>query len=86
MAAGLPVVVSSASGLAHLVVPGRGLTFESEQVKSLTACLSELTNPELRRRMGDAGREFARSELSWTRSAERYVEIYREAIAARASR
>jgi glycosyltransferase involved in cell wall biosynthesis len=84
MAAGLPVVVSASSGLAHLVVPDRGLTYEAQDVEALTARLRELTDASLRKRLGGAGRDYAISELSWTRSAERYVEIYRDAIAQRA--
>jgi glycosyltransferase involved in cell wall biosynthesis len=84
MAAGLPVVVSAASGLAHLVAPDRGLSYEPQTAGALAARLRELTDARLRKRLGEAGRQYAISELSWTRSAESYVEIYRNAIAARA--
>jgi len=86
MGAGLPVVVSSESGLADIVMPDRGLTYEAADVQSLTARLRELTDTELRKRLGSAGQDFARRELSWTHSAQRYVAIYREAIAARTRR
>lgn len=85
MAAGLPVVVSASSGLAHIVSPERGLTYSPEQVDALAASLETLLIEEARRLLGDAGRRYASSELSWTRSAERYVLLYREAIARRGS-
>jgi glycosyltransferase involved in cell wall biosynthesis len=78
------VVVSAASGLAHLVAPDRGLSYEPQTAGALAARLRELTDARLRKRLGEAGREYAISELSWTRSAATYVEIYRNAIAARA--
>lgn len=84
MAAGLPVVVSATSGLAHMVAPARGLTYEPEDAGGLSTSLRDCLNVELRFRMGDAGRKFTETELSWARSAERYVEIYREAITVRA--
>jgi glycosyltransferase involved in cell wall biosynthesis len=85
MASGLSVVVSSMSGLAPIVAPGRGLTYEPEESLALAACLREFTNDDLRMRLGAAGRRFVEKELSWERSAERYITIYREAIAARAT-
>jgi glycosyltransferase involved in cell wall biosynthesis len=86
MAAGLPVVVSSMSGLAPIVAPGRGLTYGPEEAPALAACLRVLAQEQVRRGLGQAGREYAETELSWERSADRYLAIYREAIAARASR
>jgi glycosyltransferase involved in cell wall biosynthesis len=85
MASGLSVVVSSTSGLARIVASGHGLTYEPEEAPALAACLRRFANQELRVRLGEAGRTFAETELSWEHSAERYVEIYREAIALRAS-
>jgi len=81
MAAGIPVVVSSSSGLAPVVAPDRGLTFSAGDVGSLATCLSRLTNADLRKDLGEAGQHYAQQELTWRRSAERYVTIYREAIA-----
>jgi glycosyltransferase involved in cell wall biosynthesis len=78
-------VVSSTSGLARIVASGHGLTYEPEEAPALAACLRRFANQELRVRLGEAGRTFAETELSWEHSAERYVEIYREAIALRAS-
>lgn len=85
MATALPVVVSASSGLAHLVSPRRGLVYGPEQAGALASCLRQLASEETRKRMGEAGLQYARSELSWTRSAESYVAIYREAIAGRGS-
>jgi glycosyltransferase involved in cell wall biosynthesis len=82
MAAGIPVVVSSTSGLAHLVAPDRGLTYEPDKPEALADCLRGLTWQD-RMRLGQAAREFAATELTWRLSAERYIAIYREAIAAR---
>jgi glycosyltransferase involved in cell wall biosynthesis len=85
MAAGLPVVVSANSGLAPMVVPGRGLTYWPEDAATLAAHVRGLVNQEVRVRLGEAGRRFAETKLSWEQSAARYVAIYREAIAARNS-
>ena len=86
MAAGLPVVVSAASGLAGIVAPDRGLTYGPETGTALAACLRQLTADELRQRLGHAGRAYTEAEISWHRSAERYVGIYREAITDRTTR
>jgi len=85
MAAGLPVVVSAASGLAHIVEQGRGLTYRPETATALANSLRGLTDPAVRDRFGREGRALAETELSWERSAERYLRIYRQAIAAHAA-
>ena len=86
MAAGLPTVVSARSGLATMVAPGRGLAYEPDTASALAACLRGLSNQQVRSGMGKSARRFAEAELSWRRSAERYTVIYREALAARASK
>jgi glycosyltransferase involved in cell wall biosynthesis len=86
MASELPVVVSSRSGLAPIVAPLYGVTFDEDRPGALAESLRHLTSVNERRRLGEAARKLAESSLSWTRSAELYVSIYREAIAARLSR
>src|SRR4029077_11146984 len=81
MAAGLPVVVSATSGRAHLVAPDRGLSYEPQDGAALTARLRELTDASLRKRLGEAGRDYADRVKFSTRSAVRYIASYSDALA-----
>lgn len=59
MAAGLPVVAADAMALPHLVHPGRnGYLFPPGDIRALAGFLTTLAeHPELRRGLGEAGRE-----------------------------
>ncbi len=86
MSMSLPVVISAESGLVAAVETSGALSYEPETAAALAATLTPLLDRELRRRLGAQARAFIESGLTWHRSAERYVEIYREAIAARKTR
>jgi glycosyltransferase involved in cell wall biosynthesis len=76
-AGGLPEVVEN--GVTGLVVPRGDSNALAKAIGSL------LANPELRRSMGQAGRERALRLFDWDRTAEQFEAIYRE-IAARMTR
>jgi glycosyltransferase involved in cell wall biosynthesis len=83
MAHGRPVVASAVGGLLDLVVHEEtGLLVPPGDVDALRRALGELLGDEdLRRRMGEAGRARARSELSWERVVDRTLEAYADALA-----
>ncbi|MEP7334206.1 MAG: glycosyltransferase family 4 protein [Actinomycetota bacterium] len=85
MAAGLPVVASDVGGVGEIVVDGEtGLLVPPGDEAALERALRRLiASPDLRRRLGDAGRERAEREFDLPQWRERHVELYREELAAR---
>jgi phosphatidyl-myo-inositol alpha-mannosyltransferase len=83
MAAGVPIVASDIHGYKQVVQRGvQGLLVEPRNARALAAALYTLANdPDMRHRMGDAGRERA-PEYSWERVTERVIEFYRSVRAA----
>jgi len=81
MAHARPVVATSVGGLRDLVVDGEtGLVVPPGDPPALRAALERLLGDrELRRRLGDAGRERARRHFSWDAVTDATVEIYRMA-------
>jgi glycosyltransferase involved in cell wall biosynthesis len=84
MAHGRPVVGSRVGGLAELVVDGEtGILVPPRDATALRrALLRLLDDPELRARMGAAGRSRVTELCSWERVAPRVLEVYRRAVAA----
>ncbi len=82
MAHGRPVVASAVGGLLDLVADGEtGLVVPPGNVEALRSALERLLgDPGLRRRLGDAGRERARTELSWDVVLDRTLEAYDDAL------
>jgi glycosyltransferase involved in cell wall biosynthesis len=82
LACGRPVVAAPGVGLADAIVAaGAGLCVESEP-QGLGAALAGLLDDELGcARMGDAGRELARTKYSWTSVAAQMEQVYLRAIA-----
>jgi glycosyltransferase involved in cell wall biosynthesis len=78
MAAGLPVVASRGGALPEIVVDGEtGLLVERGNVHALAAAMVRLLeNPELRARMGAAGRERVERFFTWGRSVARLNGLY----------
>ncbi len=80
MQAGVPVVANDVGGVGELVVDGetgfliRGLDLEA----AAQALLRLLSNQNLRRRMGDAGRQRARRKFSLEEMLSRYRKLYLE--------
>jgi len=78
MAAGLPVVATSVGGNLELVRSGEtGLRVEPNDERQLVKALLQLiSDPELRARLGENGRAFARSQFHISEIAQRYEELY----------
>jgi alpha-maltose-1-phosphate synthase len=74
MSAGLPVVAPSVDRIPSLVEHGReGLLYDPAAAGSLASALEQLADPELRRRLGAAGRKRAVREYSWKAHCEALV-------------
>ena len=78
MAHGRPVVASGVGGLLDLVVNGEtGILVEPGNVQALRAALERLlSDPGLRRRLGDAGRQRAAEHFSWPRVTRKTLDVY----------
>ena len=81
MAAGVPVVASEVGGLPEIVTPGvTGELFPPGDHEALASHLIRLLrSPDLRERMGAAGREAAQAH-SMERTVARYVALYDEML------
>jgi glycosyltransferase involved in cell wall biosynthesis len=78
MAHGRPVVASGVGGLLDLVVNGEtGILVEPGNVPALRTALERLlADPELRRRMGEAGRRRAAEHFSWESVTRKTLDVY----------
>ena len=78
MAHGRPVVASAVGGLLDLVVDGEtGLLVPPGDVAALRAAIERLLgDPELRRRLGEAGRRRAAERFSWDVVTRQTLELY----------
>ncbi len=77
MAAGVPVVLTPEVGLADVVAEtGAGIVVEGDPEKIGAAIARLLADAQLRRRMGEAGRDAAAERFSWDAIAERMEELY----------
>jgi starch synthase len=83
MACQAPVVASAVGGILEVVEDGKtGLLVPPAQPEALAESITRvLANPELGRRMGQAGRRRVEAHFSWTSIAERTEQVYAEAIA-----
>jgi glycosyltransferase involved in cell wall biosynthesis len=81
MAHGRPVVATRVGGLQDLVVDGEtGILVPPRDPSALRDALERLLgDPELRRRLGAAGRERARAHFSWDRVTDETLAAYAEA-------
>ncbi len=80
MASGIPITATRAGGLTDLVEEAQGgLPFEAGCGDGLEETLVRLlANPELRRRLGEAGRRAARERYDLSRVRDHWVEVIRE--------
>jgi glycosyltransferase involved in cell wall biosynthesis len=78
MAAGLPVVATRAGALPEVVIDGEtGILVERGDGAGLAAAIGTLlANPNLRQRMGAAGRRRVQQLFTWDRSVERLERLY----------
>jgi glycosyltransferase involved in cell wall biosynthesis len=81
MAHGRPVVATSVGGLLDLVVDGEtGIVVPPRDPAALRSALERLlADPDLRRRLGVAGRERARAHFSWETVTDATLAAYAEA-------
>lgn len=81
MAMGCPVIVSPDVGAGELVAQaGAGLICCGEPLQFAAAVRELLADPAARLRQGQAGRAFARDQLSWEGIARRTCEMYRDTL------
>jgi glycosyltransferase involved in cell wall biosynthesis len=78
MASGRAVVVSATSALGEIVKDKvTGMLVPPQDAEALAACLRRLlADPELRKKLGDAAREWVARDRTWERNAERYRDAY----------
>jgi glycosyltransferase involved in cell wall biosynthesis len=83
MAHGRPVVATEVGGLRDLVVDGEtGIVVPPRDPEALRAALERLlADPELRRRLGAAGRRRAQERFSWAAVTDATLAAYAEAAA-----
>ena len=81
-ASGKPVIASRVGGIPELVKHGEnGLLVEAGDVPALADAMLQLAvSPDLRRRLGDAGLELAREELSFDGKMDLVLASYRRAM------
>ena len=79
-ACGVSVIVSDAGGLPEVVADGvTGLIVPRDDPEALARALERLAlDPELRARMGRAGRERVEQLYSWPKCVDRMVDIFRK--------
>jgi glycosyltransferase involved in cell wall biosynthesis len=78
MAAGLPVIATDVGGVRELVVEGEtGLLVPPAESVAMAAALERLlAQPELRRRLGTAGRRRAREHFDIRAARDAHVRLY----------
>ncbi len=85
MAMALPVIATDWGGPADYLDSSCGILIEPRSrpamVEQLTAAMVRLSeSPELRTRMGQAGRERVEQSFDWDAKVQRMLDIYREAV------
>lgn len=86
-AMGLPAVASDVHGIPDVVVDGEtGILVPPANADALAAAIGRLAaDPELRRRMGAAGRAFVEKNYRWQDNARLMERLYDEMLAGRAA-
>ena len=80
MACGVPVIATRAGALSEIIEDGvTGILVPPADADALSEALRLLlSDPELCRRMGQAGRERVLKNFTWRRTAERMAQAYEE--------
>ncbi len=81
-ACGLPVVVSDVGGLPEVVIEGEtGLVVERENPEATASALEELVfDDEMRKKMGEAGRNHVIRNYEWTACVRRMERVYEKVV------
>ncbi|MGH3388283.1 MAG: glycosyltransferase family 4 protein [Actinomadura sp.] len=79
MAGGIPVIASDVKALREIVEPGvTGTLTLPEEPEAWAGLLTDLIySPEQRRKIGQAAREWVKTERTWRAVTARYLEAYR---------
>jgi len=82
MACALPIVATVVGGIPELIRSGKeGILVEPEQPKQIRAALEQLLSDRAAlTKMGNAGRRRIEQKYTWSKIADRYLEIYRHSI------
>jgi glycosyltransferase involved in cell wall biosynthesis len=85
MASGLPVIATKGGAASEIVVHGEtGLLVERGDVSALSMAIGTLLDdPQLRLRMGNAGRDRAARLFTWDRVVSLLTRLYEEVLSAR---
>jgi glycosyltransferase involved in cell wall biosynthesis len=88
MAAGLPVIASAVGGVPELVVDKEtGALVPPRDSQALAAAIREIAgDPQLRDRLGQAGRRRAQHEFSLETCRQRHLDLYRDLLRKRTRR
>ena len=80
---GVPAVTSNFPGVRTVIKHGEtGLLIEPKNVDALTTALQQiLWNDDLRKRMGQAARQFVLEKFSWERHIDGLMQVYQEVCA-----
>ncbi|HBN07912.1 MAG TPA: hypothetical protein DD435_04430, partial [Cyanobacteria bacterium UBA8530] len=80
---GKPSIVSEVGGLPEAVDFGKaGLIIPANDPEALADAIERLwRQPELRKRIGEGGRDLVEKTIGWPLIAERHIEMYRQLVA-----
>jgi len=86
--AGLAIVGTSVGGISDVLIHEvTGIAVEPDQPEALANAIERLLRDEaLRRRLGEAGRQHALSQFSWSQVAARFSGVFRNVLARQAGR
>ncbi|UCD16575.1 MAG: glycosyltransferase family 4 protein [Candidatus Zixiibacteriota bacterium] len=81
-AAGLPVVATAVGGVPEVVLDGEtGLLVPPEDPHRLADAIRRLAEDvDMRRKFGEAGREYVSEHLQWDKSVKQMMNLYRELL------
>jgi glycosyltransferase involved in cell wall biosynthesis len=79
VACGLPIILSNHVHVRERI-DGNGLTYEEDDAFDLSHQIRKLGDPNLRKRMGDAGSARIREKFSWNAIASQRVQDYEAAL------
>ena len=82
MACALPIVATVVGGIPELIRSGKeGILVEPGQPQQIRAALEKmLSNRTILDEMGNAGRRRIEEKYTWSKIADRYLEIYKRSV------